>query len=267
MDATHQIRLVDAHCHLESEEFADRLGEIIAGARTAGIVKLITAAIVPEQWEQSAAIARAHPEVAFALGVHPWYALEAHLAALPALANARAHGACAIGEIGLDGKIATPSMDFQQRIFEEQLRIAKELDLPVALHCRGAFNELLESLKRVGAPAPGGIVHAFSGSAEVAEACMAHGLCFSMGGALSYRKSNKRDRTLRRIWPDHLLLETDSPDIPPVQAAGQTNVPANIVYNLAGAAAYLALPEAKIAAQTTRNANRIFSLGLEAPGA
>lgn len=267
MEEARQIRLVDAHCHLEAEEFSGRLDGILADARAAGVVKLITAAIVPEQWEQSAAIAAAHPEVAFAWGVHPWYAREEHLAALPGLAAARARGACAIGEIGLDAKIASPTMELQRRIFEEQLRIARGLELPVVLHCRGAFNELLESLKRVGAPARGGMVHAFSGSAEVAEACMAYGLRFSMGGALTYRKSNKRDRTLRRIWPDHFLLETDSPDIPPVQAAGQTNTPANIVHNLAGAANYLGLPEALIAEQTTRNADRLFSLGLGDGGA
>jgi TatD DNase family protein len=255
----HFMRLIDVHCHLEAEEFAGRLDGVVEAARQAGLVKMVTAAIVPEQWPVSKSISARYPDlVAFAWGVHPWYLKKEHLGSMEGLRQARDAGACAIGEIGLDAKIADPPMDAQIPVFEAQLAIAKELDLPVVMHCRGAFNELLLSLKRIGAPACGGVIHAFSGSAEVAEACMKHGLRFSMGGSLTYRKSNKRDRTLRVIYPDHFLLETDSPDIPPVQAAEGPNVPANIVYALQGAAAYLGLPEEEIAEQTTRNAETLF---------
>jgi len=256
------MRIIDAHCHLESEEFAGALDSVLRDAHAAGVVKLITASITPEQWPASRAIAEAHPEVAFTWGVHPWYLKEEYLNLLDGLRKARRQGAVAIGEIGLDGKVENPPMDLQRIFFETQLRIAKDLELPVVMHCRGAFNELLETLKRLGAPSRGGLIHAFSGSVEVAEACLKHGLRFSMGGTLTYHKSRKRERVLQRIYPEAFLLETDSPDIPPVQAAPGPNVPANILHCLRGAAAYLGIPEEAIAEQTTRNAVELFGLDL-----
>lgn len=256
------MQLVDVHCHLEAEEFSGQLDTLVQNAREAGIIKMITASIVPEQWTVSQGIAHRYPEVAFAWGIHPWYIQPGHLEAIDGLRAARDAGACAIGEIGLDSKITEPALDLQLPLFEAQVRIAKELDLPVVLHCRGAFNEMLDVFKRCGAPERGGIIHAFSGSVEIAEAFLRYGISFSMGGALTYKRSNKRAKTLARIYPDHFLLETDSPDIPPVQALGQPNVPANILYNLRGAADYLNLPEDTIAEQTTQNAVRLFRFAL-----
>jgi len=260
------MQLVDTHCHLEAEEFEGRLDSIVADARAAGVVKLVTASITPDQWPVSRAIAARYPEVAFAWGIHPWYALEEHRAQVNGLRQAREAGAAAIGEIGLDAKVESPPFAFQQELFEAQLRIAKDLDLPVVIHCRGAFNQLFEILKTVGAPGVGGMVHAFSGSVELAEECLKHGLYLSMGGALSYRNSKKREKVLHRVYPDHLVLETDSPDIPPVEVHGTTNVPANIRYNLAGAAAMLGVPEEDIATHTTRNAARLFRFDIEGVG-
>lgn len=256
------MRLIDAHCHLAAKEFEGQLDALLGEARAAGVLKLVTAPTVPEQWAVSRDIAARFPEVAFAWGIHPWSVKEEHLSVMDQLRGARAAGACAIGEIGLDAKVASTPMDLQLRIFEAQLLVAKELELPVVLHCRGAFNELTETLKRVGAPARGGIIHAFSGSEEVAEACMRHGLSFSMGGALTYHRSNKRAKVLEKIYPGHLLLETDCPDIPPIQSIGNPNVPANLLHNLRGAAAYLGESEEAIAEQTTQNAMRLFGLTL-----
>lgn len=256
------MKLVDAHCHLEAEEFRDCLESVLAGAHAAGIVRLVTASIVPEQWPVSQSLAGRFAEVSFAWGVHPWYAREEHLGQLGPLERAREEGAAAIGEIGLDAKIASPPMALQERIFCEQLRIARAIDLPVVVHCRGAFNELTRILNRDGGPACGGMVHAFSGSEDIAEALIKHNFSFSMGGSLSYKPSRKRVAVLKRIFPERLLLETDSPDIPPVQAPEKPNVPANIVYNLRGAAAILQLPEEAVAEQTTANAARLFRISM-----
>jgi len=256
------MRLVDVHCHLEAEEFAGNLDQVLADARAAGIVKLITASITPEQWDVSESLAARYPEVAFALGIHPWYIKPGDEERVAGLRDARARGAVAIGEIGLDSKIPSPSMEEQVLLFEAQLVVACELDLPVVIHCRGALGELARAIKAVGMPKAGGIVHAFSGSCEVAEELIGYGLSFALGGSLTYRNSKKRDLVLRRIYPEHLLLETDSPDIPPVQirGTGQSNVPAFIRYNLSAAAETLGETEERVAAATTANARRIFRL-------
>lgn len=256
------MRLVDAHCHLESDELAGCLDTVVAEARRAGVVRLITASIVPEQWGVSSSLARRYPEVECAWGVHPWYIRPEYEPLLPSLADARSGGARAIGEIGLDRKTETVPISLQCRFFEKQLRTAKELDLPVVIHCRGAFDLLLRYVRAVGLAQTGGVVHNYSGNAELARQLSAHGLSFSLGGVLTYRNSRKKRDVLHAIYPDHFLLETDSPDIPPVEAPGRPNVPANIVHNLRAAAELLGESEERVAEDTTRNAIRVF--GLEA---
>ncbi len=256
------MKLVDAHCHLESAHFSGDRDRVIADAREAGIVKLITSSITPDQWEISRGLAETYPEVEYSVGVHPWYIRESYIDDLPGLMAAGKQGAVAIGEIGLDSKIADSDYILQTRFFEEQLSIAVEIGLPVIMHCRGAFYELMRSLRRVGVPAAGGIVHSFSGSAEIAGELMKLGISFSMGGILTYRASRKRTDVLKIIYPGHFLLETDSPDIPPVEKRGEVNYPRNIVHNLRGASGILGEDIETIARHTTRNAARIFNLDI-----
>jgi TatD DNase family protein len=256
------MRLVDAHCHLASEEFEGRLDEVLDDARNAGIVAMISSATRPGDWPRSRMMAGQHSDVFFTLGIHPWFVTPHDTEAVRQLHEAPTLGACAIGEIGLDTKIETPSIDLQICVFELQLVAAREAGLPVVVHCRGAFDALLRSVKAIGLPSRGGVIHAYSGSAELADEFIKLGFSFSMGRSLTYRNSRKREEVLRRIYPDHFLLETDSPDMPPVEAGDSVNVPANIRYNLRAAAEVLGLPEEEVAETTTRNAVRVFNLPL-----
>ncbi len=253
------MQLVDVHCHLEDERLYGRLDAVLRDARSAGVAKLLTCAVSPEQWPVSAEMPRCRPEIAFAWGIHPWFVKPEHSTALGRLREAREAGAKAIGEIGLDSKIEAPSMAMQTEFFEAQLGIANELELPVVIHCRGAFNELLASLRRIGTPSAGGMVHAFSGSAQLARDFAKLGLKFSLGRSLTYKRSKKREELMQFIYPDHFLLETDSPDMPPVGADPDTpNEPKNLVLNLRGAAALVGQREEDIARITTRNACALF---------
>lgn len=256
------MKIVDVHCHLESSLYEGKLDDIVAEARRAGLVKLITASITPGEWEFSRSLAERYAEVEYALGVHPWYIREGDFAAVDGLPEAAMRGAVAIGEVGLDRKVEHPPFDVQLRLFTRQIIVARELNLPLVIHCRGAYYELLTCVKQVGLPEAGGVVHSFSGSVEIAEELIGHGLSFSMGGVLTYRNSKKRSEVVKRIYPDHFMLETDSPDIPPVEARNRLHVPANIIYNLRAASEILGEPEEKIAASTTENASRMFRLGL-----
>lgn len=253
------MKLVDVHCHLESDLYEGKLDDIIAKARGAGLVKLITSSVSPDEWDVSRAIAERFDIVAYSLGIHPWYVRPHDTAAIDTLVEKALRGAVAIGEIGLDKKVPSPPFELQLRLFTQQLIVARELGLPVIVHCRGAYNELLVCLKQVGSP-PGGIVHSFSGSPEIAMELIRHGFSFSMGGVLTYRNSKKRRDVLRAIYPDHFLLETDSPDIPPVEAKGKLHTPSNILYNLKAASELLGVAEEKIAEATTQNAYTLFRL-------
>lgn len=253
------MRLVDCHCHLESEQFGDGLDAVLDAARKVGVVRFVTASITPEQWPVSRALAARYPDVAFAPGVHPWYVRPEHLEALAELRQAADWGACALGEIGLDRKVVSPSFELQEAAFERQLAIAYELRLAVVMHCRGAFGDLLRLLKRFGRLAGGGIVHNFSGSAELVHDIVGYGLSVSLGGTLTYRNSRKKQDVLRAAYPEHLVLETDSPDLPPVEKPERPNVPANILYALRAASELLGETEERVAEQTTGNALRIFA--------
>ena len=253
------MELIDVHCHLESDFFSENLSKIIDDAKKIGIIRLITSSITPDQWEQSQKIKESYDEVEFSLGIHPWYISENDFIEIDKLKEAKSRGAVAIGEIGLDRKINHMDFEIQLKFFEAQLRIAREINLPVIMHCRGAYNELVQSLKKIGMPEAGGIIHSFSGSAEIAEILIPLGVSFSLGGILTYKNSKKRIKLLHRIYPDHFLLETDSPDIPPVQKE-KPNVPANITYNLKAAAEILGEQENDVASTTTSNAKKICQL-------
>jgi TatD DNase family protein len=234
---------------------------VIDDAVKAGIAKLLTSSVTFSEWEKSANIAKKFSQVEFSIGVHPWYVSESDRDIKTKLDKASGIGAVAIGEIGLDLKIDSPSFSLQREIFELQLQYAVETDIPVIIHCRGAFNELIESINRIGVPGRGGIVHAYSGSLELTEILIKKGLSFSIGGTLTYKNSKKRSAVLKRIYPDFFLLETDSPDIPPLNTL-KPNVPSNILLNLKAASEILEITEEKIAESTTINAKKIFGLEL-----
>ena len=257
------MKLVDVHCHLESGEFTGILDRIIREARDAGIVRLITCSITPSQWDYSRELSGLYDEVDFAIGVHPWYAVKSDRDKIELLANAVELGAVAIGEIGLDKKIQNSDYELQSALFQRQLEIAKDINLPVIIHCRGAFGELAAIIKKTGLPARGGIIHAFSGSAETAEELMKLGLSFSLGGSMTYRLSNKRLKMIEKIYPEHFMLESDSPDIPPVSVKEGPNLPSYIIHSLRAAAQILNVSEEEIAEHTTANAARIFNLRIE----
>ena len=255
------LKLVDSHCHLEAEEFDSCIDSVIDSAINAGIVKLITSSVIYSQWEKSKSLHERFNSVEFTIGVHPWYVSEQDRDIKDKLNAAENIGAIAIGEIGLDKKIQSPLFDLQQEIFELQLQYAVDTNKPVVIHCRGAFNELIESINRIGIPKRGGIIHAFSGSAELAEIFIKKGLTFSMGGTLTYRDSKKRSNVLKKIYPDHFLLESDSPDIPPINTV-KPNTPSNILLALKAASEILMVDQESIARATTDNAKKILGINV-----
>lgn len=255
------MRLVDCHCHLESPELLQNISTVIDQAASSGIVKLITSSVTADEWSISRALSERFDQVEYSAGVHPWYVTEKDLCVMELLHSESGKGMIAVGEIGLDKKINSPAFELQQRIFVKQLKFAVDCNFPVIIHCRGAFNELIECINSTGVPKRGGIVHAFSGSVEIAETLMQKGLSFSMGGTLTYRNSKKRSDVLKRIYPGHFMLETDSPDIPPA-GSEKPNMPHNILLFLQAASEILGISEEKIAESTTENASNMFGFSI-----
>ncbi len=149
---------------------------------------------------------------------------------------------------------------YKKKFFEDQLSIANELGKPVIVHCRGAFNELVASVKRVGTLKAGGVIHSYSGNVEITKQLIPFGFYFSFGGAITFRNSKKKVEVLKYIYPDYVLLETDSPDIPPVEKNGEINVPENIICVVRAISELIEQPEEEIAMLTTNNAKKLFNL-------
>lgn len=209
---------IDSHCHLDAPEFDADRPAVVQRARAAGVRRLVLPAVTAAHFERVRAMAHAFDAV-YALGIHPLYVDQAGDADLDRLQQALQDGRddprlVAVGEIGLDHFVPGLDRDRQQRLYLAQLKLARAAGLPVILHVRRSADALLAGLRRV--EVPGGIAHAFNGSAQQAAMFTALGLRLGFGGAMSFERA-LRIRALAASLPETaLVLETDAPDIPPV---------------------------------------------------
>jgi len=254
--------LIDTHCHLDDTSLAPRLPAVIAAARLAGVMKFIIPGVSPAGWDDIALLALREEGIFPAFGLHPMRATLCTPGVLADLADLadRLPGAVAVGEIGLDYLYPDQPRDRQQDAFRAQLRLAVEKGLPVLLHCRKAFRDLLVILREEGVERVGGVMHAFSGSPEIARECMDLGLCIAVSGPVTYRNAVKPPELVRSIPLDRLLLETDAPDMTPEPYRGRPNEPAFLVETARKVAELKGMTMEEVARVTTANAERLFRI-------
>jgi TatD DNase family protein len=248
---------MDTHCHLDDASLLDRLPEVLAAARNAGVERFIIPGVGPEGWRGIMALASKDSGIYPAPGIHPMRADRCSDEALRRLTEICGE-AVAIGEIGLDYTYEDMPRDVQQEAFRAQLKLAVAAGLPVLLHCRRAFQDLLRILREEGAERVGGVMHAFSGSVEIAEECIKLGFLISICGTVTYDNAVRPLDLVRRIPLDHLVLETDAPDMAPVPYRGRTNEPAFLVETAKKVAAIKGVTLEEVAAVTTANAQRVL---------
>ncbi len=249
--------LVDTHCHLDDPALAGRLSDVLAAGRTAGVGKLIVPGVAPEGWGNIASLARRGEGIYPAFGIHPMDATRCTPEVLAELA-ARLPEAIAVGEIGLDYLYDDQPRDSQQAAFRAQVQLAVEAGLPVLIHCRRAFRDLLEILGEERVERVGGVMHAFSGSPEVAWACIRLGLYISIAGTVTYRNAVRPLEVVRSVPLEHLLLETDAPDMTPEPHRGRENEPAFIRETARKVAEIKGVSLEDVARITSENAERLF---------
>ncbi len=256
------LELVDSHCHLDMDEFQGDREAVIARARQAGVGWLITIGIDLASSKRAVALARQQAGLVAAIGVHPQAVAPLAAADYQALAElAAAPEVKAYGEIGLDYVRLYSPKDLQEEHFRRQLRLAKELGLPVIIHDRGAHAELLAILRQE-APLPaGGVMHCFSGNLELARQAMALGLHISIPGVVTFNKARPLQEVACHIPLSRLLLETDAPYLAPVPRRGRRNEPAYLLYTAQKVAELRQIPLAELARTSTENAVRLFNLG------
>ncbi|GFO58694.1 TatD family hydrolase [Geomonas silvestris] len=254
----------DSHCHLDAPSLSDDLPGTLAGARTAGVTGFLVPGVHPASWPRIAELSKLSPEIHPAFGVHPMHADLVSGELLDTLA-ALAPQARAIGEIGLDYQIASPSRDCQREAFRAQLRLAVRAQLPVLLHCRKAFADLLEIAREEGVATAGGVMHAFSGSPELVRECVRLNLYISLAGTVTYRNAQRPPAVAQAVPLERLLLETDAPDLAPEPYRGTANRPEYLLETARRVAAWRGVSLEELAQATSRNARKLFRLPWSPP--
>lgn len=213
---------IDTHCHLDAHEFGAESLAVARQGLDAGVSMIVAMAVERGNFAAVAALASSAPNVTYALGIHPIcipQARDEDLAVLRAAAEAALGDPnfVGIGEIGLDffiPRLGEPDMRAkQERFFREQLRIARDLDLPVMTHVRRSQDQVLKHLRQVRPPA--GIAHAFNGSFQQAKTFIDLGLHLGFGGAMTFTRALQIRRLATELPLESIVLETDSPDIAP----------------------------------------------------
>lgn len=221
------IKLIDSHCHLDDPVFdADRDARL-QHARQDGVCAFLVPAIHQQQWPLQAQVIAQYPDMFGAYGLHPCSMDKHHLDQVGALeATLSVNHAVAVGEIGLDFFITPHDVEAQLALFEAQIAVARNLDLPVILHARKCHDIMLKSLRK--ARLKGGVVHAFSGSLQQAQTFVDLGFMIGFGGGVTYDRANKLHAILAALPLEALALETDAPDIPPSFARNVPNTPEHL---------------------------------------
>lgn len=249
---------VDTHCHMDDSSFTGRLPEIIARADAAGVGRFIVPGVGPAGWDGIMTIAAKERRIFAAPGVHPLKGAECCDEALGRL-ELLTSDAVAIGEIGLDYSYPVPR-EVQQHAFRAQLGMAVSRGLPVILHCRRAFADLLRIFREERGNRVGGVMHAFSGSPETALECIRLGLVIGVAGPVTYANAVRPAEVVRRIPLDRILLETDAPDLAPFPYRGMLCEPAFLPETARKVAAVKGVTVEEVARVTTVTAERLFML-------
>lgn len=254
--------LIDTHCHLTSDALAADAAAVIARAVAAGVGRMITVATDAADARAARALARRHPELRIAAGIHPHDAARAGPADLDALAQTWTDPLCvAAGEMGLDYHYDFSPRDAQHDLFARQLERAAPTGLPIVVHSREAHADTVAMLERAGYRDRPVVFHCFTGSADEAADVAAHGWRISFTGVVTFRKSEALHAIAASYPAEHLMIETDSPYLSPEPVRHvRPNEPAHLVHTATFLARLRGTTPDTIAAQTTAAAEAFFGL-------
>ena len=251
--------IFDTHAHYDAEQFDADRDAVLTALPAQGVCAVIQCATDPDSVRKSLVLAEKYPYIRVAVGIHP----EAVAAATPdwleVIRAAAAHPAvCAIGEIGLDYHWEDNAPRAVQLDWcRQQIELALELDLPVIFHDRDAHEDTLNLLREY---KPRGVLHCFSGSAEMARQITDLGMYIGLGGATTFKNARKPVEVAAALPADRLLLETDAPYMAPVPCRGHRCDSAMIAHTAARIAEIRGEDVDDLLEQTRRNANTLFGL-------
>ncbi|WNZ57932.1 TatD family hydrolase [Microbulbifer sp. ANSA003] len=262
------MKFIDSHCHFDFEAFSLDRDQVWQRCLNAGIDRVIIPGVCEAQWQSLGALVSEQPGWMMAAGVHPWWVKKIpqdsrwreNLMELGVrLSESLEKYSCvAVGECGLDASIGT-DLNKQEDILKLHLEIASNHELPIILHVHRAHNELLRLLKQFKLPR-GGVIHAFSGSEQMAQEYWKRGFYLGIGGTITYPRAAKTRRAVSRAPLESLLLESDAPDMPLSGQQGMRNSPENLSKIAQALADLRGVSVREIANATCRNTEKLFSL-------
>jgi TatD DNase family protein len=249
----------DSHCHLQDDRLKDRINEVVGRAREVGVLHMLCCGTQESDWDAVADLAKTYPEIVPAFGLHPWFVgtrSASWIERLETLLNA--YPGAALGEIGLDHALDQRNDAEQAEVFVAQLELARTLRRPVSMHCRRAWGEMVRILTQQCGLPDGGAIHSFSGSPDLIAQCERLHVSLSFSGSITHDRNKRGALAAAAVSPDRLLIETDSPDIPPAGVGEGSNEPAMVVRVAQRLAEIRGSTAEKIAEQTCSNAMRLF---------
>ena len=226
-----KMPFIDSHCHLHDSRILSDIPGIVARAEQAGVKAMVTCATMEENFEQTARLSLTHPSIVPCFGIHPWFLdtlsgqwkenLEHYLISYPS----------GIGETGIDFMDKALDRDRQVKVFEYHLVLARELNRPINIHIRKAWDPVIRILKKIGKLKVPGLIHSYSGSADLIPMFEAYNLYISFSGSVTLPGAKKVVNALKKVSKEKYVLETDTPDIYPFLTepeATRLNEPKNL---------------------------------------
>jgi len=257
------VELIDTHTHLDFPDFDEDRQALLSESRALGVRRMVVLGVYQANWQRVWELVLSDPDLHAAFGLHPVY-LDDHRPEdlrelgdwLTRLADHRQ--LCAVGEIGLDYFIETLDRERQQTLFDAQLQLAADFNLPALIHVRRSHAAVIATLKRFKLKRAG-IIHAFAGSKEEAREYIRLGFKLGLGGAATWPQALRMHRVLAELPLESMVLETDSPDMAPAMFPGQRNSPAHLPAICEALAKIMAISPEQLAAASTANACELFN--------
>mgnify|MGYP002595158352 FL=1 len=248
----------DTHCHLNSEQLYEKKDEFIKHALDNQVEMMVVVGYDLESSKKAVEIAKEYPFIYAAVGIGPNDCLNTTTQDLQIIDEyLNEPKVVALGEIGLDYYWDDVPSDKQKEVFQQQVDLAKKHQKPIIIHCRDAYEDTYEVLKRNGHP---GIMHCYSGSVEMAKRYIEIGFEISLAGPVTFKNARVPKEVATVIGIDHLMIETDCPYLAPHPFRGKLNEPANVVYIAQEIAKLKNMEIESVASQTTFNAKKVFSI-------
>ena len=249
-------KIFDTHSHYDDIKFDEVRDELLSSLESRNVGKVITCGVDMPSSLRSKRLAEKYDYIYFAAGIHPENMDEA--CDTDFIKDLSEHEKCvAVGEIGLDYYFDPSSAEKQKQVFEKQLILSKELNLPVIVHDRDAHADTLELLKK---HRPKGVVHCFSGSPETAKEIVSLGMYIGIGGVITFKNAKRLPEVAKELPLDRLLLETDCPYLAPVPYRGKRNNSLYIKFSAEKIAELRGVSASEIISATAENARRFYGI-------